>query len=85
MDIQHVIDPLYSKKHLHSYEIEKGVSIAISPREHFLLTKNRTKHFSSIENLLKEEIQGLKDFTNVPKDRLTLVIKLINNRYLKKL
>jgi len=85
MDIQHIVNSLYSKKYFHSYEIKKGLSIVISPREHYLLTKNRTKNFSSIETLLKEETQSLENFTDISKDKLELVISLINDRYSKEL
>lgn len=82
MDIHHVLNHIYSAKYFSSFKKETGLSIALPTREHFLLTKNRVREMLSIEDLIKEELNGLKNYTNIPADLILLLQENIENRYI---
>jgi hypothetical protein len=79
MDIQHLTNPQYSKKYFIGYNISSAQSIAIDSREHFVVTKNRTKEFASKENFIERELQSLKDITFIPNEIMDLLSNKLKN------
>lgn len=78
MDIQNIINPVCAKKYIENYDKRRALSIALSPREHYLLTKYRVKNFNSLKNLIREEIQSMQNYTDVPEDVVQSISVKIN-------
>jgi hypothetical protein len=83
MDIQNITNQKYSKQFSPFYKKSSALSIAITSREHYALTKCRAKTFFSMENLIYEEIKSLDNYTNIPLNIVTLISEELTNKYLK--
>lgn len=82
MDIHHVTNKTYSKQLFENYITKKGLSIALTEREHYLLTKYSKKDFTNKSQLVVFELDNISNYTNVPQDILRKLRLKIKERYL---
>ena len=81
MDVHHATNKETSKKLFPNYKEGQGVSIALPPNEHFLLTRYRSGKSSGIQDFITSEISDIYNYTNVPKDVLVQIRSLIDQKY----
>ncbi len=82
MDIQHVLNHVYSKKFIDGYNKINGLSIVLSSREHYVLSKKKNKDIYSLKNYLEKKLIILRNYTDVNEEIIQSIKKKINDRYL---
>lgn len=82
MDIQDVLNHVYLKEFIDDYNKRTGLSIALSSREHYILSKERKKNINSLEKLLQEELISLSNYTDIPEEIIQSIKEKINDKYL---
>lgn len=83
MDIQNILNHKYSIQFLSIYEKDKALSVIITSREHYVLTKYKTKSFISIEDFIYQEVISINNYTKVPINSINLILEKLTNKYLK--
>jgi len=83
MDIQNILDYKYSIQILPNYDKSKALSVIITSREHYVLTKYKPKKFVSLKNFIHQEVKSLDNNTNMPINSITLILEKLTNKYLK--
>lgn len=80
MDIHHILNHTILMD-VKGYSGKNTLSIALSTREHYLLSKGRRKKSFYVQESIEEELIELVKYTNIPSDVIKLIRKKISHQY----